>query len=54
MQRNGEQEVHVRERAKAATMMGQVWEIGKRRFGKDWKRRIWLFGTLVWMVAGYD
>lgn len=36
LQRNGGQEAHVRERLrKAAVIMGQVWEIGKRRFGRD-------------------
>lgn len=34
-------------------MMGQVWGIGKRKFGKDWKRRIWLFNKLVWPVLSY-
>ncbi|XP_071582157.1 uncharacterized protein [Temnothorax nylanderi] len=49
LQRNGGQEAHVKERVrKAAVVMGQVWEIGKRRFGKDWGRRIWLFDKLVW------
>lgn len=27
--------------------MGEVWGIGKRRFGKDWIRRIWLFDESV-------
>lgn len=41
VQRNGSQESHVEERVKkAASVMGQVWGIGKRRFGRDWKRRI--------------
>ncbi|EZA60891.1 hypothetical protein X777_13093 [Ooceraea biroi] len=38
---------------RAAIVMGQVWNIGKRRFGKDWERRIWLFDKLVWTVLGY-
>lgn len=33
--------------------MGRVWSIGKR-FGRDWKRRIWLFDRLVWAVVGYE
>lgn len=33
--------------------MGQVWGIGKRKFGNDWERRIWLFDKLVWTVASY-
>jgi len=54
MQRNGGQESHIKERvAKAAAIMGQVWGIGRRRFGKDWKRRMWMFDRLVWTVAGY-
>jgi len=41
LQRNGGQEAQVRERVKkAAAIMGQVWGIGKRRFGKDWGRRL--------------
>ncbi|XP_071644396.1 uncharacterized protein [Temnothorax longispinosus] len=54
LQRNGGQEAHVKERVKkAAAVMGQVWGIGKRRFGKDWGRRLWLFDKLVWTVMGY-
>lgn len=53
LQRNGSQEGQVRERVeKAASVMGQVWGIGKRRFGKDWGRKIWLFDALIWTVAG--
>jgi len=38
----------VKERVKKAAMvMGEVWGIGKRRFGRDWNRRIWLFDRLV-------
>ena len=33
--------------------MKQIWGIGKRRFKKDWKRRMWLFDTQVWPVIGY-
>lgn len=51
LQRNGGQEAHVRERIrKAAMIMGRVWGIGKRRFGRDWGRRVWLCNRLVWMV----
>lgn len=54
MQRNGGQEAHVKERIrKAATIMVRVWGIGKRRFGRDWGRRIWLFNRLVWTVMGF-
>ena len=27
--------------------------IGKRRFGKDWGRRVWLFEKLVWATVSY-
>lgn len=48
LQGNGGQEVHVKERVrKAAAMMKQEWEIEKRRFRKDWGRRLWLFDRLV-------
>ena len=33
---------------KAATIMGQVWEIEKRIFSRNWRRRVWMFDTLVW------
>lgn len=33
--------------------MGQVWGIRKRRFGKHWERRLWLFDRLVWTVMAY-
>lgn len=53
-QANGKQKAHVKERVKrAASIMGQVWRIGKRRYGRDWGRRIWLFDRLVWTVMGY-
>lgn len=42
--RSGEQEGYVREKVKKAMgMIGQVWGIGKRKFGEDWKRRMELF-----------
>jgi len=43
VQRNGRQDKYIKERV-AVSVMGLVWGIGKRRFGKDWKRRIWLTG----------
>ncbi|XP_024883827.1 uncharacterized protein LOC112462336 [Temnothorax curvispinosus] len=53
-QRNGGQEAQIRERIKkTATVMGKVWGIGKRRFGKDWGKRLWLFDRLVWTVLSY-
>lgn len=33
--------------------MGEVWGIGKRKFGRDWSRRIWLFDRLIWTVMSY-
>ncbi|XP_011883922.1 PREDICTED: golgin subfamily A member 6-like protein 22, partial [Vollenhovia emeryi] len=54
LQRNGGQEAQVRERVRrAATAMRQVWGIGKRKFGKDWRRRLWLFDRLVYPVLEY-
>ncbi|KMQ86830.1 hypothetical protein RF55_14087 [Lasius niger] len=53
-QKNGRQDGHIRERIKKAMgILGQIWGIGKRKFGKDLGRRIWLFDTLVWTVLGY-
>lgn len=42
MMRNGGQEAHVKDRVTkaAAVMGGLVWGIGKRRFGRDWKKRV--------------
>lgn len=48
LQRNGGQEGQIKERMRKAWIMGQVWGLGKRRFGKDWGRRLWLFDKLVW------
>lgn len=54
VQRNGGQEVHVRERVRReAAVMGTVWGIEKRKFRGDWGRRLWLFDALVWSVVGY-
>lgn len=38
---------------KGAAMMERVWGIGKKRFGNDYRRRIWMFDTLVWSRIGY-
>lgn len=44
LQKNGGQETHIKDRTRsAAVIMGQVWGVGKRRFGRDWGRRVWLF-----------
>ncbi|XP_076661049.1 uncharacterized protein LOC143364789, partial [Halictus rubicundus] len=52
--RDGGQRKHVEDRIrKGAAIMGQVWGMGKRRFGNDWGRRIWLFDRLVWSVISY-
>jgi len=54
LQRNGRQEAQVKERIKrAAAIMREVWGIGKRKFAKDWGRRLWLFDRLVWAVMSY-
>ena len=53
-QRNGKQEEQVKDRVRRGmTVMGQVWGIGKRKFGGDWGKRIWLFDALVWTVMAY-
>lgn len=37
LKRNGEQDVQIRKKVKrAATVIGQVWGIKKKKFGKDW------------------
>lgn len=50
---NDSQEVHIGDRVRKEATIGQVWGIGKRRVGRDWGRRIWLFDSLVWMVISY-
>jgi len=53
-QKNGSLDEQIKDRVKkGAAVMGQVWGIGKRRFGRDWGRRVWLFDALVWSVVGY-
>lgn len=47
--RSGEQ---VEGRVKMA-VLGQVWGIGKRRFGGDWERRMKLFDWLVGSVIAF-
>jgi len=52
LQKNRGQEAHIKDRVRrAAAGMGQIW--GKRKFGKDWGRRIWLFDKLIWTVLSY-
>ncbi|XP_011862008.1 PREDICTED: uncharacterized protein LOC105558746 [Vollenhovia emeryi] len=54
MDRKGMEEEHVKERIKQGmAVMGQVWGIGKRRFGREWEKKIWLYDSLVWSVIGY-
>lgn len=31
----------------------KVWNIERRRFGKDWSRRLWLFDVFIWTVMRY-
>lgn len=51
---NGKQDAHVGERVrKGVVVLGQVWRIKKRKFERDWGRRIWLFDKLVWLIASY-
>lgn len=50
---NDSQEVHIGDRMRKEATIGQVWGIGKRRVGRDWGRRIWLFDSLVWTVISY-
>lgn len=53
LKRDEGMETQVRDRVeKARVVMGQVWRIGKRRFGDDFKRRIW-FNRLVGSTLGY-
>lgn len=52
--KNGGPEAHIKERVRRAGMvMRQAWGIGRRKFEKSWKRKMWLFDMLVWTVLGY-
>lgn len=51
MTANGRQEAYVEERVRKGAILGQVWGIDKRKFRKDWGRR--LFDRLVWSVVCY-
>ena len=51
---NKDKKAHIRDMIKkAAGIVKQIWGTGKRRFKKNWKRRMWLFDTLVCPVIGY-
>lgn len=53
-QKNRGRDAHIKDRVrKGAGIMGQIWGIGKRKFDRDWGKRIWLFDALVWSVIGY-
>jgi len=34
--------------------MKQVWEIGQRKFAKDFRRRIWMFDHLLKSILMYE
>jgi len=38
---------------KAMGVMGQVWSIGKRRFGGNWDKRMKIFDWLVGSIVGF-
>jgi len=38
---------------KGAAVMSQIWGLGKRKFGRDWGKKLWLFDALVWSVLGF-
>lgn len=54
LQRNGGQEAQVKDRVrKAGAVIRQVWGMGKRRFARDWMKRIWSMERLVGTVLEY-
>lgn len=54
LQRNGGCAKKIRDRVKrAAIVIKHVWGVGKRRFGRGWGRKIWLFDRLAWTVMAY-
>jgi len=53
-QRNGKQEKQIRDKVKRGmAVMGKVWGLRKRKFGREWQKRMWLFDALVWTVMAY-
>lgn len=43
LQKNDGQEAQIKDRVRrVAAIMGQVWGLGKRRYGGVWGRRLWL------------
>lgn len=53
MKNNGD-ETHIREvTRKAASIMAQIWSIGKRKFGGNWEKRIMMFNVLVKSIFMY-
>lgn len=51
---NGSQKEHIKKRVrKGAVVMREMWG-KKKRFGKNWARRMWLFDRLVWVVMSYE
>jgi len=55
LQRNEGQKAQIRDRIKRAAKrgMGKIWRVGRRKFGGDWGRRLWLFDRLVWTLLSY-
>lgn len=54
IQRNWIQKAQVKDKIrKTAVAITQVWSRGKRRFKRNWERRVWLFDRLVWTVIRY-
>lgn len=52
--KNNRDDVHIREvTKKAAGVMAQIWGIGERKFGGDWKRGIMMFNILVKSIFMY-
>lgn len=54
MMANSGHKEHIEEKVeKRAVVMREVWGMRKRRFGKNWARRMWLFNRLVWTMVSY-
>lgn len=54
MSKNGGRETIVRDSIRrGVVLMRKVWRLGKRVFGRNWEKRLWLFDTLVWTVMSY-
>lgn len=53
--RNNRDGAHIKEVIKkAAAVMAQMWGIGERKFGGDYRRRMMMFNVMMKSIVIYD